>query len=508
MTRPQWARRIGGLVGVGALCMALIVGLAFLARAATARTAHIGASTGDSHLACDPVAASSAITQPSTPLPSQRATPAATTHGAALASAPTATPGPTPAPTATATTPGAAPGATPGATPTIAPTVSASTPTTQPTTQATVPASDADTDWAQFGFDAQGGRCNPNETSLSLHTAPELKLAWSDANGAYTESSPVVAHGVVYVASDNPHTAIRAFSAKTGELLWLQVLPNVVETSPTTPAVANGIIYVGSADTLYAFDATTGAPLWGKATGNTLQGWPVVDSGLVYISSQDGHVYALDATTGAPAWTAPLSLGGEPAVATTGLTIDGGVLYIGAGQSLYAFDAATGHLVWRIAAPGGLSESAPVVGDGVVYIGGFDGRLYALDARTGATRWSALTGNVINASAAVAYGLVVVGSGDGVVYAFHATTGALAWKRTIGGVIFTADAVANGVVYAATACDCGASSQKFLFALDASTGKPLWSYAPGYPEYSAPTVADGYLYASAYTGLFAFTRQP
>jgi len=458
MTRSQWWLRVGRLAGVGALCLALVVGLVFLARAATARTSAGAPAASGAHRSCAATTAS------------PRAAPAAS----AL----------TTAPNGKATAPAALATAT--------------------SVRATAPATDGATGWAQFGYDTQGRRCNPNESSLSVHTASKLDLAWSNTTAPFIESSPVVAHGVLYVASDNPHTALSAFNASTGAVIWSQVLPNVVETATTSPAVANGAVFVGAADTLYAFDATTGRPLWSKATGNILQGWPVVDAGLVYISSQDGNVYALRQATGAPAWTAPLALGGEPAVATTALAIAGGLLYIGAGQSLYAFDATTGHLVWRIAAPGGLSNSAPVVGDGIIYIGGFDGRLYALNAETGASLWSALTGNVINGSAAVAYGLVYIGSGDGVIYAYHATTGKLAWKRNVGGVIFTSDAVANGVVYATTACDCGADPAKFLFALDAATGAILWNYAPGYPVYSSPTVADGYLYASAYTGLFAF----
>ena len=462
-SRSTWARRSVRLAGVGALCLALVVGVVFLARAATARTLRGAPHTTAVHRACE---------APATPQFTEAADPQATAPTASATTATTATTAVTAAPSATAPT--------------------------------TPPASDASAGWAQFGFDPQGGRCNPDETALNAQSAPSLALAWSNTSVASTVSSPVVSHGVLYVASDNPHTALWAFTAKTGALLWSQVLPNVVETAPTTPAVADGVVYVGSADTLYAFDAKTGHPLWSKTTGNILQGWPVVNSGLAYISSQDGNVYALHAATGALAWTAPLGLSGEPAVATTGIAIGGALLYIGAGQSLYAFNATTGQRVWQIAAPGGLSNSAPVVADGVVYIGGFYNNLYAVDAQTGATLWLARTGNVINGSAAVAYGLVYIGSGDGVLYAYHAHTGSLAWKTSVGGVIFTSPAVADGVVYATTACDCGASASKFLFALDAMSGARLWSFAPGYPMYSSPTVASGFLFASAYTGLFAF----
>jgi outer membrane protein assembly factor BamB len=45
----------------------------------------------------------------------------------------------------------------------------------------------------------------------------------------------------------------------------------------SSPAVADGVVYVGSDDTnLYAFDATTGALRWSTATANTVQSSPAV----------------------------------------------------------------------------------------------------------------------------------------------------------------------------------------------------------------------------------------
>ena len=367
---------------------------------------------------------------------------------------------------------------------------------------------DADA-WTQFGFDAQGVRCNPNERALSVRTAPYLIPVWSDKGKQFGSSSPVVSQGVLYVGAAKPAPALLAYNAATGVRLWSQPLANNGQSAQSAPAVADGVVVIGSANVLAAFAAATGSPLWQITFGRIVQGNPVIAGGIVYMSSQDGHLYAMNLANGASVWTAPF--GGQLTAttalpsATTGLAISGKLLAVGAGQTLYAFDATTGQPLWSQRAPGGLSNSAPTISDGIMYIGGFDGSFSALDAQTGATLWSATTGSVVNGSAAVGYGLVYVGSGDGVVYAYNAKTGALAWKRSIGGVIFTSPALANGVLYASTACDCGATTAKDLAALDARTGAPLWSFAVGYPLYSSPTVANGSLYASAFTGLFAFS---
>ena len=71
----------------------------------------------------------------------------------------------------------------------------------------------------------------------------------------------------------------------------------------SSPAAANGIVYVGSRDyNLYAIDATTGAVRWKFQTGSYVDSSPVVADNVVYFGSNDGKLYALNATTGQKLW--------------------------------------------------------------------------------------------------------------------------------------------------------------------------------------------------------------
>jgi glucose dehydrogenase len=92
-------------------------------------------------------------------------------------------------------------------------------------------------------------------------------------------------------------------------------------------------------------------------------------------------------------------------------------------------------------------DSSPAIANGVVYVGSWDDKVYALGAGTGALLWSYTTGNVVTSSPAVANGVVYVGSDDDNVYALNARTGTLLWSYATGSLVESSPAVANGVVY-------------------------------------------------------------
>jgi hypothetical protein len=84
----------------------------------------------------------------------------------------------------------------------------------------------------------------------------------------------------------------------------------------------------------------------------------------------------------------------------------------------------------------------------VVYVGSWDDKVYALNAATGALKWSYTTGGEVRSSPAVANGVVYVGSDDFNVYALSASTGTLLWMGTTGdGVYNSSPVVADGRLY-------------------------------------------------------------
>lgn len=110
----------------------------------------------------------------------------------------------------------------------------------------------------------------------------------------------------------------------------------------------------------------------------------VVD-GTVYVGCRDAHVYALDAATGRKRWDYPTSkswVNGTPAVRD-------GVVYVGTSDSsrFMALDARTGRLRFNFDAKSYVFSSAALAGS-LAYFGSHNGRLYAVDTKSGALAWS------------------------------------------------------------------------------------------------------------------------
>ena len=55
---------------------------------------------------------------------------------------------------------------------------------------------------------------------------------------------------------------------------------------------------------------------------------------------------------------------------------------------------------------------------GRVFVGSSDGKLYVLDAQTGAKKWEYEIGDALTSSPAIAAGRVVIGAQDGRLYCF------------------------------------------------------------------------------------------
>ncbi len=337
-------------------------------------------------------------------------------------------------------------------------------------------------------------------STVAGSTPPNNRLNWNYTTGQnlatpypYVESSPAVANGVVYIGSDDQN--VYALNATTGAKLWNYTTGGSVISSP---AVANGIVYVGSGsdDNLYALNATTGAKLWNYTTGGGVYSSPAVANGVVYIGSDDNNTYALYANNGTKLWnyTTGSYVESSPAVAN-------GVVYVGSGypdNNVYALNANNGTKLWNYTAGVNGVRSSPAVANGVVYVGSGDQNVYALYANNGTKLWNYTTKWPVSSSPAVANGVVYVGSDRDQLYALNANNGTKLWNYTTGwavGELFSSPAVANGVVYFGNG-----EPDNNVYALYANNGTKLWNYTTGNIVTSSPAVVNGVVYVGSWDG--------
>lgn len=142
----------------------------------------------------------------------------------------------------------------------------------------------------------------------------------------------------------------------------------------------------------------------------------------------DDNIYCLDAVTGAKIWN--YTTNGDNA----NVAVAYGNVYASSYDSnLYCLDATTGALVWNYTT-GGDVVGLPAVADGKVYFNSIDGNVYCLNAVTGAFIWSygAGSSNFQVSSPAVANGVVYVSGGKGVVYAFSGLSEPIPEGLTLG----------------------------------------------------------------------------
>ncbi len=164
--------------------------------------------------------------------------------------------------------------------------------------------------------------------------------------------------------------------------------------------------------------------------------------------------------------------------------------------------------VWTFEAGSPLWAGATFA-DGTVYVGGQDGQLHALDARTGRKRWSFRAGGPIRTRATVAGADVYFQADDGYLYRLAAASGEERWRvRVVEKPIerlpfdnpksrydrFGSDVtVAGGRLYLGT-------HDGRVLAVDPARGERLWEFASGDSVLAAPAVADGRVVFGSFDG--------
>lgn len=320
--------------------------------------------------------------------------------------------------------------------------------------------------------------------ALSAHTGTLLWESPTLVNAAM--GNPVVAHGMVYVTVGDTgfpfsqllkyymhggnfalrrglmYSAIYAFNQATGRMVWRQDFAGEAMASPVV--VGQNVYEPTGGGNLWAFDGATGSVVFESALGgfdsmSSANTW-TNSSGQTEVlagTSDQNNVVAVDAASGKVLWKQPTALSifntgmgdNSPAVdQSKGLVFQDSVTNFDAKAgtvdlSVYAMDAATGHVVWSSdlgtgPVPPAYKAGVITVQGGRVYVGDpVTSTLFALDEITGKVLWSFAFNNAGPAGAGrgnpVLYGGVLWIASGPTIYAIDPTTGKELSSLTPGG---------------------------------------------------------------------------
>ena len=135
--------------------------------------------------------------------------------------------------------------------------------------------------------------------------------------------------------------------------------------------------------------------------------------------------------------------------------------------------------------------------DRQVYVGCYDGKLYAVNPDNGSVKWSAPTGIIGYQSPSIGLdGTVYAASDETTLCAFNPDDGSVKWKRKVAAFTATGPSIgSDGTVYVVGG---------ILYALNPETGTPNWTFTADGNTYRSPAIGDdGTIYLGAGYNVYA-----
>ncbi len=257
-------------------------------------------------------------------------------------------------------------------------------------------------------------------------------LRWRRDLGGPIYGAAALSDGRIYVGSDSDF--FFALDTRTGDVIWHLRTDDDADTG--VALAPDGALVFGSGSDVLAVERE-GALRWRFRTGLKVFSTPAIDDdGTIYVGSQDDHLYAI-APDGRMRWRYRTGddIDSSPVIG------DDGTLYFGSDdQHIYALHR-DGTLRWSVDVGGDVRAPVSLFED-AIFAGVFGPRprVVALDAETGAERWSFATsethsnGNVSSGPLVDRHGHLYFGADDDFVYSLDGN-GRMRWFYETGGNI-------------------------------------------------------------------------
>jgi outer membrane protein assembly factor BamB len=279
--------------------------------------------------------------------------------------------------------------------------------------------------------------------------------------------------------------------------LWSFQAGKLLEFQPIV--VRNRIYFMDKDGTFYALSTDKGKVQWKRKIGSLNASSPAYADGRLFaVNLEPQQAVALEPHDHGSKvlWRHPL-----PGRSESSPLVHGGKVIFGCESGdIFALDEKSGKTKWTVHT-GGAVKGALALDHGTVFADNYAGEIYAIDAGNGHVKWTAhtqggglLRGGGVYSTPAVAWGRVYLGGLDGRVYSFVEKTGELAWSQSTGAEVYPSPAVAETrhsppTVYVG-------SEDKNFYALDAKTGEIRWQHPVGGIVLGSSSVVGETVYVS------------
>lgn len=316
-----------------------------------------------------------------------------------------------------------------------------------------------------YAMDAAGVVSAHNETDIS-------DIKWRDATSVSDSTRDAlgggvaVADGVVYATSGLGN--LRALDAANGDVKW-----GVKVGAPVrgAPAISNGIVVVLTADNqTLAYDAATGQPKWEQRGIREVAGYfsttsPVISDDIVISVYSSGEVFAIRLETGSVLWSDTLAVAARTKASAVFSGIDadpivqeGVVVITSASGIMQASALLNGRPLWQSKIG---AHATPWSAGNVLFVLSDTHDIAAVFKRDGSIRWATslavrdknnaskdktppLYGPILSANT------VLVVDSEGNLTSVNPATGERISSFELAGGIVTAPIITNGAMYVIT----------------------------------------------------------